>query len=95
MWRPRLACKASPSASTVSRNFSLLSGYAWALTPHHAQCVHPASIRSEVLPRPDEPPPAEGYLAALAREKKIDLKLVDKAVADLGINPDKANPAIS
>src|SRR5207249_697681 len=32
--------------------------------------VHPASIRPEVLPRPDEPPPVEGYLAALAREKR-------------------------
>ena len=35
-------------------------------------------------------------LASQALEQyRNDLKLVDKAVADLGINPDKANPAIS
>jgi pyruvate dehydrogenase E1 component len=34
-------------------------------------------------------------LHALARDKKIDLKIVEQAVAELGINPEKANPAIS
>jgi len=34
-------------------------------------------------------------LHALAREKKIELKVVEQAVAELGINPEKANPAIS
>ncbi|MGC1372498.1 MAG: pyruvate dehydrogenase (acetyl-transferring), homodimeric type, partial [Candidatus Sulfotelmatobacter sp.] len=34
-------------------------------------------------------------LGALAREKKISLEVVRQAVHDLGINPDKANPAIS
>ncbi len=32
--------------------------------------VHPAEVHPDVLPKPGEPPPAEGYLAALAREKK-------------------------
>jgi pyruvate dehydrogenase E1 component len=34
-------------------------------------------------------------LHALAREKKIELKVVEQAVGELGINPEKANPAIS
>jgi pyruvate dehydrogenase E1 component len=34
-------------------------------------------------------------LHALAREKKIELKVVERAIAELGINPEKANPAIS
>lgn len=32
--------------------------------------VHPAAEHPEVLPKADEPPPAEGYLARLAREKR-------------------------
>jgi len=34
-------------------------------------------------------------LHALAREKKIDSKTVSQAIKDLGVNPEKANPAIS
>jgi pyruvate dehydrogenase E1 component len=34
-------------------------------------------------------------LHALARDKKIELKVVEQAIAELGINPEKANPAIS
>jgi pyruvate dehydrogenase E1 component len=34
-------------------------------------------------------------LHALAREKKIESKTVNQAIKDLGINPEKANPAIS
>ena len=34
-------------------------------------------------------------LNALAREKQIGFDVVQKAVKDLGINPEKANPAIS
>jgi len=34
-------------------------------------------------------------LSALAREKKIESKTVQQAIKDLGINPEKANPAIS
>jgi pyruvate dehydrogenase E1 component len=34
-------------------------------------------------------------LSALAREKKIESKVVQHAIKDLGINPEKANPAIS
>jgi pyruvate dehydrogenase E1 component len=34
-------------------------------------------------------------LHALAREKKIGIEVVQKAITDLGINPEKANPAIS
>jgi pyruvate dehydrogenase E1 component len=34
-------------------------------------------------------------LHALAREKKIEQAVVERAVAELGINPEKANPAIS
>jgi pyruvate dehydrogenase E1 component len=34
-------------------------------------------------------------LHALEREKQIDVKQVQQAVIDLGINPEKANPAIS
>ena len=34
-------------------------------------------------------------LHALAREKQIEIKQVQQAVKDLGINPEKANPAIS
>ena len=34
-------------------------------------------------------------LHALAREKKIGIEIVQKAIQDLGINPEKANPAIS
>jgi pyruvate dehydrogenase E1 component len=38
---------------------------------------------------------AVGALAALAREKQIDAKLVEKAIKDLGIDPEKKNPAVS
>jgi pyruvate dehydrogenase E1 component len=34
-------------------------------------------------------------LHALAREKKIGIDVVQKAIQELGINPEKANPAIS
>jgi pyruvate dehydrogenase E1 component len=34
-------------------------------------------------------------LHALAREKKIESKTVNQAIKDLGVNPEKANPAIS
>jgi pyruvate dehydrogenase E1 component len=34
-------------------------------------------------------------LHALAREKKVDSKTVSQAIKDLGVNPEKANPAIS
>ena len=34
-------------------------------------------------------------LGALAREKKIGTDVVKRAIQDLGINPDKVNPAIS
>jgi pyruvate dehydrogenase E1 component len=34
-------------------------------------------------------------LSALAREKQIDVQVVKQAVKDLGINPEKPNPAIS
>jgi pyruvate dehydrogenase E1 component len=34
-------------------------------------------------------------LGALARDKKIGLEVVKQAIQDLGINPEKANPAIS
>jgi len=30
-----------------------------------------------------------------ARDKQIDAKLVEKAIKDLGIDPEKKNPAIS
>jgi len=36
-----------------------------------------------------------GTLSALVREKKIEAKAVQQAIKDLGINPEKANPAIS
>jgi pyruvate dehydrogenase E1 component len=38
---------------------------------------------------------AVGALSALARDKQIDAKLVDKAIKDLGIDPEKKNPALS
>jgi pyruvate dehydrogenase E1 component len=38
---------------------------------------------------------AIGALSALARDKQIDAKLVEKAIKDLGIDPEKKNPAIS
>ncbi|HKY20180.1 MAG TPA: pyruvate dehydrogenase (acetyl-transferring), homodimeric type [Vicinamibacterales bacterium] len=38
---------------------------------------------------------AVGALSALARDKHIDAKLVEKAIKDLGIDPEKKNPAIS
>ena len=34
-------------------------------------------------------------LGALAREKKIGLDVAKKAIRDLGINPEKPNPATS
>jgi pyruvate dehydrogenase E1 component len=34
-------------------------------------------------------------LHALAREKQVEGKIVNQAIKDLGINPEKANPAIS
>jgi pyruvate dehydrogenase E1 component len=38
---------------------------------------------------------ALGALSALAREKQIDAKLVEKAIKDLCIDPEKKNPAVS
>jgi len=34
-------------------------------------------------------------LHALAREKKVEPRTVNQAIKDLGVNPEKANPAIS
>jgi pyruvate dehydrogenase E1 component len=34
-------------------------------------------------------------LGALAREKKIGIDIMKKAISDLGINPEKLNPATS
>jgi pyruvate dehydrogenase E1 component len=34
-------------------------------------------------------------LTALAKEKQIESKVLQQAIQDLGINPDKPNPAIS
>ena len=34
-------------------------------------------------------------LAALAREGQVDAKAVQKAIKDLGIDPEKVNPAIA
>jgi pyruvate dehydrogenase E1 component len=34
-------------------------------------------------------------LVALAREKKIGGDVLEKAIRDLGINPEKANPVVS
>jgi pyruvate dehydrogenase E1 component len=34
-------------------------------------------------------------LHALARGKKIEAKVVNQAIKELGINPEKSNPAIS
>jgi hypothetical protein len=34
-------------------------------------------------------------LHALAREKKIEAKTISQAMKELGINPEKPNPAIS
>ena len=34
-------------------------------------------------------------LTALARDKQISAETLQKAIADLGINPEKPNPAIS
>jgi pyruvate dehydrogenase complex dehydrogenase (E1) component len=34
-------------------------------------------------------------LAALARENKIGTDVVQRAIQELGINPEKANPAVS
>ena len=34
-------------------------------------------------------------LGALVREKKIGVDIMKKAIRDLGINPEKLNPAIS
>ena len=38
---------------------------------------------------------AVGALSALARDKQIDAKLVEKAIKDLRIDPEKKNPAVS
>ena len=38
---------------------------------------------------------ALGALSALARDKQIDAKLVERAIKELGIDPEKKNPAIS
>src|SRR5918999_1449183 len=38
---------------------------------------------------------AVGALSALARDKQFDAKLVEKAIKDLGIDPEKKNPAVS
>ncbi len=37
--------------------------------PYKAEAVHPASVRPASFPKAGEPPPPEGYLAALAKEK--------------------------
>jgi pyruvate dehydrogenase E1 component len=34
-------------------------------------------------------------LHALAREKKVEPRTVNQAIKDLGVNPEKANPAVS
>src|ERR1700758_4716341 len=34
-------------------------------------------------------------LGALAREKKVGTDVVKRAISELGINPEKANPAVS
>jgi hypothetical protein len=34
-------------------------------------------------------------LGALVREKKLGVDVMKKAIVDLGINPEKMNPAIS
>jgi pyruvate dehydrogenase E1 component len=34
-------------------------------------------------------------LGALSREKKVSTDVVQRAIKELGINPEKANPAIS
>ncbi len=34
-------------------------------------------------------------LSELARDGAVDAKVVKKAITDLGINPDKPNPAVS
>ena len=34
-------------------------------------------------------------LAALAKEGKLDTAIVTKAITDLGVNPEKPNPAVS
>jgi len=34
-------------------------------------------------------------LTALAREKQVEPEVLEKAIRDLGINPEKSNPAIS
>ncbi|MCZ6817790.1 MAG: hypothetical protein O7F76_13975 [Planctomycetota bacterium] len=39
------------------------------VTPPPPEPTHPASIRPDALPKDDEPPPPEGFLAALAKEK--------------------------
>ena len=38
---------------------------------------------------------AVATLAALAREKQIDPKIVEQAIKDFDINPEKVNPAIA
>jgi pyruvate dehydrogenase E1 component len=38
---------------------------------------------------------ALGALSALARDKQIEAKVVEKAIKDLGIDPEKKNPAMS
>lgn len=40
-----------------------------ASTPPEPQAPHPASLPSDALPKDGDPPPEEGYLAALAKEK--------------------------
>jgi len=36
-----------------------------------------------------------GTLGALARDGKVEAKLVTQAIKDLGVNPEKPNPAFS
>lgn len=54
------------AAWTTYQQFSAVEPVEWADVN---EPEHPASKPSEALPRTDEPPPADGYLAALSREK--------------------------
>ena len=54
-----------------------------------------AECASGILDEVDARFIAVGALSALARDKQIDAKLVEKAIKDLGIDPEKNNPAIS
>jgi hypothetical protein len=60
---------AAVSAMRSYRAMESESGRARAYTAPVAEPVHPASIRPAALPKDGEPPPPEGYLAALAKEQ--------------------------